>query len=101
MQADTASGREAGKQLVILATVAILGTAYFVAAIAVLHLLRPDINPVERPTSEYAVGPFGYLMTSAFISLSLGTWALVVGLHRDLSLARLHRVGLGFLGVGA
>jgi Protein of unknown function (DUF998) len=99
MQADMASGREARRQSVILATVAILGTAYFVAVIAVLHLLRPDINPVERPTSEYAVGPFGYLMTSAFVSLSLGTWALVVGLYRDLSLARLHRIGLGFLGV--
>jgi hypothetical protein len=84
---------------VILATLAMLGTAYFVVVIAALHFLRPDINPVERPTSEYAVGPFGYLMTSAFVSLSLATWALVVGLRRDLSLARLHRVGLGFLGV--
>lgn len=98
MQGNMASSPKARKQLVILATVAALGTAYFVVVIAALHFLRPDINPVERPTSEYAVGPFGYLMTSAFVSLSLGTWALVVGLHRDLPRSRLHRVGLGFLG---
>jgi hypothetical protein len=99
MHADTGSSPKARTQLVILATVAALGTGYFVVVIAALHFLRPDINPVERPTSEYAIGPFGYLMTSAFISLSLGTWALVVGLHRDLSGSGRYRVGLGFLGV--
>jgi hypothetical protein len=99
MQADMGSSPKGRTQLAILATVAALGTAYFVVVIAALHFLRPGINPVERPTSEYAVGPFGYLMTSAFVSMSLGTWALVVGLQRDLSRSRLHRVGLGFLGV--
>jgi len=40
-----------------------------------------------------------YLMTSAFVSHSLATWALVVGLHRDLQSAGLHRTGLWFLAV--
>lgn len=99
MLADTASSPKARRRLAILATVTIVGTAYFVVVIAGLHLLSPDVSPVQRPTSEYAVGPFGYLMTSAFVSLSLGTWALVVGLRRDLPHAGLHRVGLVFLAI--
>ena len=67
-----------------LATTTVIGTTYFALVIAAMHFIRLDINPIERPTSEYAVGPFGYLMTSAFLSLSVGTWALVLGLRRDL-----------------
>lgn len=89
-------GRRVGA---ILAMVAIVGTASFVALIVALHFLSPDFNPIERPTSEYAKGPFGYLMTLAFVSLSLSTWALVIGLRRDLSGPAQSRVGLGFLGV--
>jgi len=99
VQADMTSSPKAEKYLAILAMVAILGTAYFVVVIAAMHFLRPDISAVQRPTSEYAVGSFGYLMTSAFISLSLGSWALVIGLHRDYRPQGLHRVGLGLLGV--
>ena len=69
------------KPVAHLATVAIVGTALFVVLIAALHFLSPEFNPIERPTSEYATGPFGYLMTAAFLALSLSTWALVIGLR--------------------
>jgi len=98
-EGGTRSTREAGSPVAILATVAIVGTACFVALIASLHFLSPDFDPIERPTSEYARGPFGYLMTLAFVSLSLSTWALVIGLHRDLSEPARSRLGLIFLGV--
>jgi hypothetical protein len=91
--------RKAGRQMAVLATVAIVGTAFFVVLIAALHFLSPEFNPIERPTSEYAVGPFGYLMTSAWVALSLATWALVIGLRRDLSRPAQSRLGLGLLGV--
>ena len=91
--------RQAGKPVEVLATVAIVGTAVFVVLIAALHFLSPDISPIERPTSEYAVGPFGYLMTGAWVALSLSTWTLVVGLRRDLSRPVQSRLGLGLLGV--
>jgi hypothetical protein len=58
--------RQAGKPLAVLATVAIMGTAYFVLI---------------------------------FVALSLSTWALVIGLHRDLSKPAQSRLGLGLLGV--
>ena len=76
---------------------------YFALVIVAMHFIRPDINPIERPTSKYAVGPFGYLMTSAFLSLSVGTWALVLGLRRDLRHSSPFRIGTTFLalwGVG-
>jgi hypothetical protein len=98
MQAEMASSK-AARPLATSAPVAIAGTVYFVAAIAALHFLSPDLSPIDAPTSEYAVGPFGYLMTSAFVALSLSTWALVVGLHRDLPRAGVHRVGIGFLAI--
>jgi hypothetical protein len=91
--------RQAGSSVAVLATVAIVGTAIFIVLIGALHFLSPDFNPIERPTSEYATGPFGYLMTSAFVALSLSTWALVIGLRRDLSRPAQSRLGLGFLGV--
>ena len=44
--------------------------------IAALHFLSPEFDPIQRPTSEYAVGPYGYLTTSAFIAMSVGVDAL-------------------------
>jgi hypothetical protein len=82
----------------MLATISIIGTAIFVALIAALHFVS-DIDPIQRPTSEYAVGPAGYLMTLAFVALSVSTWALVMGLGRDLSEPARSRLGLGLLGV--
>ena len=94
-----ASSSEPENQLKTLATIALVGTTYFAVAIVAMHFLSPDISPTQRPTSEYAVGPFGYVMTAAFISLSLGSGALVLGLLRDLPAAGIHRVGLVFLAV--
>ena len=86
-------------QLARIATVAIVGVAYFVVIIVVLHFLRPDLNPIRRPTSEYAVGPYGFLMTSAFFSMSLASFALVIGLHQGISQRARSQVGLGLLGI--
>ena len=92
--ADTAR-----QKLAVLATVSIVGTAIFVVLIAALHFLSPEFDPIQRRTSEYAVGAFGYLMTVAFIALSVSTWALVIGLRRDLSEPARSMLGLALLGV--
>jgi uncharacterized protein DUF998 len=73
-----------GKQVALLAIFALVAVTYFVAVIIALHFLRPDRNPLMEPTSTYAVGRYGYLMTSAFISMSLGSLALAIGLYRGL-----------------
>jgi hypothetical protein len=86
-------------QLARMATVAIVGIAYFTLFIVALHFLRPDLNPLSRPTSEYAVGPYGFLMNSAFFSMSLATFALVIGLYQGVSQPARSRIGLALLGV--
>ena len=64
---DLSPGLRTGRQpMARVATIALVGVAYFAVIIVVLHFLRPDLNPISSPTSEYAVGPYGFLMTSAF-----------------------------------
>lgn len=89
MRSDTLLGTVSRGDAVerrVLGWVVIGGLAYYVPALALLHWLRPDVNPVARVTSEYAVGPFGALMVSTFFVLSLALAALGIGLARSLSL---------------
>ena len=44
---------QARKQVARIVTVALVGITYFVVIIVTLHFLRPDLNPIQRPTSEY------------------------------------------------
>src|SRR5215213_6767832 len=89
------------QQMARVATIALVGVAYFAVIIVVLHFLRPDLNLIRRPTSEYAVGRYGFLMTSAFFSMSLGSFALVIGLYRGVSQRARSGIGLGLLGIWA
>ena len=88
-------------QLARTAMVALVGIAYFALIIVALHFLRPDLNPLSTPTSEYAVGPYGFLMTSAFFSMSLASFALVIGLYQGVSQRARSRIGLALLGIWA
>ena len=56
---------------------------YYAVVIALLHILRTDLNPGYRYLSEYARGPYGALMTSTFFVLSAGSLALFLGLWRS------------------
>jgi len=60
-------------------TSAALAIACFVvvlAALLALHLLRPEFDPLTHRMSEYAIGPYGFLMTLAFVTAGLGLLAL-------------------------
>jgi Protein of unknown function (DUF998) len=89
------------QQVARVATIALVGVAYFAVVIVVLHFLRPDLNPIRRPTSEYAVGQYGFLMISAFFSMSLASFALVIGLYQGVSQRARSPIGLAFLGIWA
>jgi hypothetical protein len=80
-----------------LAQLSLIGFAYFLGAVAVLHVLRPDYDPISRTISEYANGAYGFLMTSSFVMLGLGSGALVLALARDgwASSGR-SRIGIAF-----
>jgi len=93
------SSLQASRQVARIVTVAFVGISYFVVVIIALHFLRPDLNPIQRPTSEYAVGPYGWLMNSAFFSMSVACWALIIGLSQGVSQPARSRIGLGLMGL--
>jgi hypothetical protein len=90
-----------GTTVIRSATLAMAGITYFVLVIVVLHFLRPDYHPLRQPTSDYAVGPYGFLMTTAFFSMSVATVALIVALRQGVPPAARSRAGLVFLGLWA
>src|SRR5713101_593965 len=62
------------------ATAAIACFAYPVLALLLLHLLRPDISPARSMISDYALGPYGWVMTTVFIAWGFGVLSLSLGL---------------------
>jgi hypothetical protein len=96
---NLSSSLRAGVRVARIAIVAIAGIAYFATIIIALHFLRPDLNPLSQPTSEYAVGSYGFLMTSAFLSMSLASFALVIGLYQGVPERARSRIGLLLLGI--
>jgi hypothetical membrane protein len=72
----------------------VLATAGFTAVtIALLHVLRPDLDPFDKAISEYVNGPYGFLMTVTFFSQSLGSLALAAILMREGRGQRRIRIG--------
>ena len=58
--------------------VAITGLLCSVAFVVILHVVRTDLQPVGHRLSEYANGPYGWMMTAAFVALGCGLAALGV-----------------------
>ena len=84
-----------------VAYVALTGIGYYIVILVSLHFLRPDVNPISQFTSNYAIGSFGFLMTTAFFGLSLGSLALVIGLYQAISQRARSMIGLVFLSLWA
>ncbi len=82
-----------------VAWVGILGTTFFILAVVALHFLRPDYNPAARFISEFAVGPYSWLMTIAFFALGLASFAIAFGIQKTLSPSRTGRTGTVLLAV--
>ena len=68
-------------------SLALLGTA--VACVVALHMVRPQVSPIERRLSEYALGPYGWLMDTAFAATAGGLTALAIFLTRSAGRPRL------------
>ncbi len=54
---------------------------YVTAIIVALHFLNPGYDPMRQTTSEYVNGHYGYLMPTAFFSMSLASLTLVMALY--------------------
>lgn len=76
-----------------LALVGLAGLAYFGMTVLVLHFEPTGYNPVTQAVSDYAVGPFGYLMSAGFFLGGVGVVALGFALALRRSLRRMFRLG--------
>ena len=74
-----------GKLVKLLSALALTGFAYFSATIVALHVLCPEYDPTTETVSQYAIGPYGYLMTAGFLGLSPAVFALALGLWRSVT----------------
>jgi undecaprenyl-diphosphatase len=55
------------------------------ACIVALHLVRRDLAPIGHRLSEYANGPYGPVMTLAFVSIGTGLLALGTALSLEVA----------------
>ena len=81
--------------------VVFLCAAYFVIVLIILHILQPEFDPRFRFMSEYALGDYGWLMTTTFFALGLAPLAAAIGLGNVYQSSRSIRIGLGLLVVAA
>jgi len=91
----------AARRTAALATIALIGIGYSLVIVVVMHFLRPDYNPIRNTISEYAVGPYGILMSSSSVGLIIGSLAVVIGLYQGLSQPTRSWAGLLLLGLSA
>jgi hypothetical membrane protein len=87
------------KVTMFLALLALVGIAVKFFTIAALHFMRPDVNPVSEPISNYGVGLYGFLLTVADIGSVVATLALVFGLYLAIMPPARSYVGLFLLGL--
>lgn len=73
----------------------------FTALVLVLHVVRPQENPLSSTISDYALGPYGVLMTVGFLMRSLGAAFLDAGLVFGTTRSSCSWAGLVWLAVFA
>jgi hypothetical membrane protein len=97
MESQGSSRMTMPRVTMVLALLTIVGIADFLLSFTALHFLRPDVNPVLEPMSNYAVGPYGFLFIAADIGLSLAALALAFGLYLGIAPRGRSYVGLFLL----
>lgn len=61
----------------LITMISLIGLAYHVGIVMIMHKLRPDYNPRSRYISEYAVGKYGQLAASSFVFYGFA----ILGIH--------------------
>jgi hypothetical protein len=66
------------------ARVSLAATAIFVALLATLHIIKPELDPSWHFISEYAIGPYGWLMMLTFFCLALSCASLFIAIKSQV-----------------
>ena len=74
---------------------------YYVAAVLTLHVLEPEFDPRFRFMSEYALGNYGWLMTTTFFMLGLAIFVVAIGVRALYPASWISRIGFGLLVISA
>jgi hypothetical membrane protein len=93
--------RVTGFRGAILQRIVFVCAAYYVIALVVLHILGPEFDPRFNYMSAYALGPYGWLMTTTFFVLGLAAFVVALGLRHVHQSSRSARVGFGLLTIAA
>ena len=83
------------------ATAALACFVYAAVALLILHFLRPDYAPATNFISNYAVGRYGWIMTTWFLAMSCGLLTLAAGLYTNGLRSIAARVGIFLLVIAA
>jgi hypothetical protein len=66
----------------MLALAGMAGAALAVLLVGGLHLVAPEVNPVRRTISEYALGPYKPVFDAGVLALAAGSAAALLGAVR-------------------
>jgi hypothetical protein len=67
--------------LSVAAQVSLAAVAAFSLLLAIVHVLKPEIEPSWRMISEYEIGRYGWIMRLAFVCWSASVFAVAVALQ--------------------
>lgn len=68
---------------------AAVAAALDLLVLGLLHLVSPEVDPVSRPVSEYALGDFRWLATIRTLAEGVAAIALAMALRRERAAALL------------
>jgi Protein of unknown function (DUF998) len=71
----------------LAALVAAVAAAVDLLVLGLLHVVSPEVDPMTRPVSEYALGDYGWLATIRTVAQGVGGIALAVALRRQRAAA--------------
>ena len=90
-----------GRSAMFFGTAAIVCFVYAALALLLMHVLRPDYSPTNHMISDYAVGPYGWVMQTVFVGMSVGCAILLVGLARNGPTSVAARIAIVLLAVAS
>jgi hypothetical protein len=93
MTSTTLEGMSGGSSI-SAARLAIVAIVLYQIVLITLILLRPDLAPSWHTISEWAIGPYGWIMSGAFLISAMSYAALFVMLKPQLH-GSMGRIGLG------
>lgn len=73
----------------LAAMIAAVAATVDLLVLGLLHIVSPEVDPVTRPVSEYALGDFRWLATMMTVAEGVGAIALAVALRRERAAALL------------